>query len=209
LSPISPAVADFPRVARAERSTIGGRPRFPELRMRTGMADRLRWFGSVLALGAVLAQAEPLPVQSVPSVDLGRYVGRWYEIAAFPMYFQRKCIGDTTAEYALRPDGDITVVNRCRTADGFDEAAGKAWAVEGTRNSQLKVSFFWPFRADYWVVGLDDDYRWAVVGNPNRKYLWILSRTPRLPADDLERALQAAGNQGFDLTQLKYTEHGR
>jgi apolipoprotein D and lipocalin family protein len=173
------------------------------------MADRLRWFGSVLALGVVLAQAEPLPVQSVPGVDLGRYVGRWYEIAAFPMYFQRKCIGDTTAEYALRPDGDITVVNRCRTADGFDEAVGKAWAVEGSRNSRLKVSFFWPFRADYWVVGLDDDYRWAVVGNPNRKYLWILARTPALPADQLERALQAAGSQGFDLTQLKYTEHAK
>jgi apolipoprotein D and lipocalin family protein len=148
-------------------------------------------------------------VQSVGKVDLGRYVGRWYEIAAFPMFFQRQCIGDTTAEYALRPDGDISVVNRCRTEQGFDEATARAWAVDGTGGSQLKVSFFWPFRADYWVIGLDDDYQWAVVGNPNRKYLWLLSRTPRLGTEQLERALQAARSQGFDLTQLKYTFHGQ
>jgi len=69
----------------------------------------------------------------------------------------------------------------------------------------LKVSFFWPFRSDYWVIGLDADYRWAVVGNPNRKYLWILSRTPQLPAAELERARQAASAQGYDLGQLKTT----
>ncbi len=155
-----------------------------------------------------MAHSEPLPVQSVRQVHLSRYVGKWYEIAAFPMFFQRQCIGDTTAEYALRPDGDIAVVNRCRTEDGFDEAVGKAWAVDGTGNSQLKVSFFWPFRSDYWVIALDDDYQWAVVGNPNRKYLWVLSRTPRLPSEQLDRALEAAASQGFDLTQLKYTAHG-
>ena len=177
--------------------------------MNTDTARRFRVLGCVLALGGALAHAEPLPVQSVPNVDLGRYIGKWYEIAAFPMFFQRQCTGDTTAEYALRPDGDIAVVNRCRTEGGFDEAVGKAWPVPGTGNAQLKVSFFWPFRSDYWVIGLDGDYRWAVVGNPNRKYLWVLSRTPQLPKDQLDLALQAAASQGFDLGQLKYTGHGR
>lgn len=163
-------------------------------------------FGAA-ALAAGLAHGEPAPVQSVGPIDLGRYAGKWYEIAAFPMFFQRRCIGDTTAEYALRPDGEIAVRNRCRTEDGFDEANGTAWAVEGTVNSRLKVSFFWPFRADYWVIGLDGDYRWAVVGNPNRKYLWVLSRTPELPKEQLDRALQAASQQGYDLAQLRYTRH--
>jgi len=154
------------------------------------------------------ASADSLPVRSVAQVDLTRYAGKRYEIAAFPMFFQRRCIGDTTAEYRLRPDGDVEVVNRCRTETGFDEAVGKASAVSGTGNAQLKVSFFWPFRADYWVIGLDDAYQWAVVGNPNRKYLWILSRSPQLSNDQLDKALQAAASQGFDLSRLKYTSHG-
>ena len=143
---------------------------------------------ALLAL-TTFAAAETPPVASVERVDLTRYAGRWHEIAAFPMFFQRQCVGDTTAHYALRPDGDISVVNRCRTEDGFDEASGKAWAVEGTGNAQLKVSFFWPFRSDYWVIGLDEDYQWAVVGNPNRKFLWVLSRTPRLGRESLDNAL--------------------
>ena len=164
-----------------------------------------------LALGGCVGSlhAETVPVRSVQAVDLNRYVGKWYEIASFPMFFQRKCIADTTAEYAFRPDGDIAVVNRCRTEDGFDEAVGKAWAVEGTGNAQLKVSFFWPFRSDYWILGLDDGYQWAVVGNPNRKYLWVLSRTPQLPKEQLNQALEAAAKQGFDLADLKYTTHGQ
>ncbi len=153
------------------------------------------------------ASAAP-PVASVASVDLERYAGRWYEIASFPMYFQRQCIGDTTAEYALKPDGEVTVTNRCRTESGFSQAQGNAWAAEPGNNARLKVSFFWPFRSDYWVIGLDPDYRWAVVGNPDRKYLWILSRTAELPKALLEEALKAAVKQGYDLGQLSYTPHG-
>ena len=145
------------------------------------------------------------PVASVAEVDLARYLGKWYEIANFPMFFQRNCTGDTTAEYGLKSAGVVSVVNRCRTENGFDEAQGKASVVEGTGNAQLKVSFFWPFRSDYWVIGLDADYRWAVVGNPNRKYLWVLSRTPKMSQNLLEAALRAASMQGFDLTQLRYT----
>jgi apolipoprotein D and lipocalin family protein len=147
------------------------------------------------------------PVESVANVDLARYVGKWYEIASFPMYFQRNCLGDTTAQYARTTDGAISVVNRCRTKSGFDEARGKASVVAGSGNARLKVSFFWPFRADYWVIGLDKDYRWAVVGNPNRKYLWVLSRTPQLPRELLDEALKSAKSQGFDLTKLHYTTH--
>lgn len=158
-----------------------------------------------LTLLCPAAQAEAPPVQSVGQIDLVRYTGKWYEIAAFPMFFQRNCLGDTTAEYSLQPDGDVKVDNRCRTESGFDQAIGKAWVADAAVNSQLKVSFFWPFRADYWVIGLDQDYRWAVVGNPNRKYLWILSRTPQLPSAELERAMQAASAQGYDLSQLKTT----
>lgn len=165
--------------------------------------------GFFITPAAATAEETPLPpVQSVAAVDLTRYLGRWYEIAGFPMFFQRVCRGDTTATYGLREDGDISVTNRCRTESSFAQAVGKAWAVEGTGNSQLKVQFFWPFRANYWVIGLDPDYRWAVVGNPNRKYLWILSRTPTLPAESLELALKAATAQGFDIGQLRYTAHG-
>ena len=160
-----------------------------------------------LALVAGMARAEPAPVETVGTIDLGRYAGKWYEVAAFPMFFQRQCIGDTTAQYTLRPDGEIAVRNRCRTENGFDEANGRAWTAEGTVNSKLKVSFFWPFRSDYWVVGLDEDYRWAVVGNPNRKYLWVLSRTPELAKEQLDRALEAAKKQGYDLAPLRYTRH--
>jgi apolipoprotein D and lipocalin family protein len=145
------------------------------------------------------------PVASVAAVDLARYVGKWFEIASFPMFFQRQCVGDTTASYALGADGRVEVTNRCRTESGFDEANGIATVVEGWRNSRLKVSFFWPFKSDYWVLGLDDDYRWAVVGNPNRKYLWVLSRTPQLPKPLLDAALTSATAQGFDLSQLRYT----
>lgn len=156
-------------------------------------------------LSGAVARAEGPPVRSVGQIDLTRYVGKWYEIAAFPMYFQRDCIADTTAEYTWRPDGEISVDNRCRTASGSAQATGRAWMPDGAGPGQLKVSFFWPFRSDYWVIGLDADYRWAVVGNPNRRYLWLLSRTPQLPAAELARARQAASDQGYDLEQLKTT----
>ena len=158
----------------------------------------------LLTLLPIQALAQ-VPVVSVASVDLARYSGKWFEIASFPMFFQRNCIADTTAAYAPAKNGAISVLNRCRTESGFDEATGTATVVEGFRNSRLKVSFFWPFKADYWVIGLDPDYRWAVVGNPDRRYLWILSRTPQLAATETAAALASAKDQGFDLTQLRYT----
>ncbi len=166
---------------------------------------------AALLLVGACASVEPKgpPVRSVERVDVERYLGRWYEIASFPMVFQSRCVSDTTAEYSKRPDGDIAVRNRCRTADGsFTEATAHAWAVEGANNAQLKVSFFKPFRADYWVIGLDPDYKWAVVGQPSRKYLWLLSRTPTLSAQDRARALETATRQGYDLAPLRDTPQG-
>jgi apolipoprotein D and lipocalin family protein len=173
--------------------------------MFRSVASRLFLFA--LAWLPLPALAET-PVASVARVDLSRYAGKWFEIASFPMYFQRDCVGDITAEYALAPDGSVSVTNRCRTDSGFDEAKGKATVVEGSNNARLKVSFFWPFRSDYWVIGLDPDYRWAVVGNPNRRFLWVLSRTPQLPQESLDAALKAAADQGYDLKQLRYTAQG-
>ena len=169
---------------------------------------RLRRLVALLSLGLSCAAHAQVPasVTSVASVDLVRYAGTWFEIASFPMFFQRNCIADTTAEYALAAGGGISVRNRCRTKSGFDEATGKASVVEGSGNSRLEVSFFWPFKADYWILGLDPEYRWAVVGNPNRRYLWVLSRTAQLPPALLEAALASAGAQGFDLSQLRYTD---
>ncbi len=165
----------------------------------------VRQLVALLSFGVSFAAQAQAPVASVPSVDLVRYGGKWFEIASFPMFFQRNCIADTTAEYALAAGGGITVHNRCRTKSGFDEATGKATVVEGSGNGRLKLSFFWPFTADYWILGLDPEYRWAVVGNPNRQYLWVLSRTAQLPPALLEAALASASAQGFDLSQLRYT----
>jgi apolipoprotein D and lipocalin family protein len=162
-----------------------------------------RLFITALLASQSLMAADLPPVQSVPQVDLARYVGTWHEIARFPMYFQNQCVGDVTANYSKMDNGKIKVINRCRTKDGeFDQAEGSASVVENTGNSQLKVSFFWPFRADYWVIGLDPEYRWAVVGNPNRKYLWILSRSQTMTSSDLAAAKASALAQGYDLQQL-------
>jgi apolipoprotein D and lipocalin family protein len=184
-----------------DRAEVGRVPLFiQEISMQF-----VRRLSAFFLSGCALAAMAQQPVVSVPSVDLARYSGKWHEIASFPMFFQRNCIGDTTAQYTPAPDGVIRVRNRCRTESGLDEAVGKATVVEGSNNSQLKVSFFWPFKADYWIVGLDPEYRWAVVGNPNRKYLWVLSRSPQLSSPLLEAALASASAQGFDLTQLRYT----
>lgn len=162
--------------------------------------------GLLLTLFCNTALAQSIaPARSVESVDLTRYVGLWYEIANFPMFFQRNCIGDTTAHYSAREDGRIAIRNRCRTEDGVEEANGIAEIVPASGNARLKVSFFWPFKGDYWVFALDPDYRWAMVGNPNRKYLWVLSRTPVLPKEQLEFALKRASEQGFNLDELRFT----
>lgn len=141
------------------------------------------------------------PLEVVSYVDLDRYAGTWYEIATIPQRFQRGCVA-VTAEYSLRPDGDIKVVNSCRreTLDGpVRRVRGKAWVVDKQSKAKLKVRFFWPFSGDYWVIGLDPDYQWAVVGHPNRRYLWILSRAPHMDEGLYDELLGLAAAKGYDV----------
>jgi apolipoprotein D and lipocalin family protein len=160
----------------------------------------------ILALPALAIglQAEPAPLTVVPAVDLNRYAGTWYEIARLPNRFQRDCAGNTTATYTLRPDGKIGVLNRCRTADGKTKSAKGTARVADPKgpNTKLKVTFFWPFSGDYWIIGLDPDYRWALIGEPKRQYLWILSRDKRLPPDTLASLEAMAREKGFDTAKL-------
>ncbi len=162
----------------------------------------------VAATAAVYAvgQSKQEPLETVHSVDLNRYVGRWYEIARYPNRFQKKCVGDTSATYAFLEGGKIQVINRCRKNDGkLEEAKGKAKVVDAKTNAKLKVTFFWPFSGDYWIVGLDPEYRWAVIGEPSRKYLWILSRTPSMSDADYEHALRIVRKSGYDDSRLVKT----
>jgi apolipoprotein D and lipocalin family protein len=160
----------------------------------------------VILLAACAGPAKAPPVRTVPSVDLARYTGVWYEIARYPNSFQKGC-RDTTAVYTLRPDGEITVINRClKGTDGkIAEARGRAWLAEPSDTSRLKVTFFWPFRGDYWIIDLGGDYEYAVVGTPDREYLWILSRTPTLPDKEYAGILLRLNGQGFDPAKLLKT----
>ncbi len=153
-----------------------------------------------------LAKSGKSDLATVPAVDLNRYLGKWYEIARYPNRFQKQCVGDTTATYTLRDDGKITVLNACRRVDGtLDDAKGTAKVVDAATKAKLKVTFFWPFSGDYWIIGLDPEYRWAVVGEPGRKYLWILAREPHMSDEDYNKALAIIREKGFDETKLKMT----
>lgn len=164
---------------------------------------------ALLLLGAC-ATTQREPPETVAQVDLRRYAGTWYEIARLPNSFQdglgRSCV-DTTATYTLLADGALEVVNRCRNADSGREvvATGTARVVEGSGNAKLRVTFFWPFRGDYWVIGLDPRYRWAVVGDPDRERLWILSRRPAMSPGDYAQAVGIAAAQGFPVARLQPT----
>ena len=151
---------------------------------------------------------EPSPVRTVETVDLERYAGDWYEVARLPNRFQRRCVSDVRARYVIRTDGQLDVLNQCRTADGVIEARGVARIVDTRTSAKLKVRFapaalsFLPFVwGDYWILGLAADYSWAVVGSPDRKYLWILSRRPELPANARTAALATASANGFDTSR--------
>ncbi len=160
----------------------------------------------VLAFLFLMVTLQAAPPQVVAQVDLARYMGTWHEIAKFPNRFQRGC-GCTTATYALRPDGKVAVANRCRGVDGNPKLA-KGWAkvVDPTVPGKLRVTFFWPFFGDYWILALDPDYRHVLVGTPNRKYLWILARTPRMEESAYLALVQKAREPGFPVERLVRTE---
>lgn len=158
---------------------------------------------TLLARGPVGNTAVPQPAKAV---DIQRYLGRWYELARFEQSFQRDCDG-VTADYALRDDGKISVINRCRKPDGtMDEARGKAKVVEGANGAKLKVSFFGPFYGDYWVLDRGASYEWAIVGEPSGRYLWLLHREAE-PGEVVRDAMIARARAlGYDTALLRLTQ---
>ena len=166
----------------------------------------------LLALAAPVAMAQSgagAPNAPVADLDLERYAGQWHEIAHLPMFFQRQCVDRITATYTRQPDGTIEVRNACRTKDGdMDESTGVARPVDG-RPGALQVRFAPGFLswlpmvwADYWVVDLDPAYRWAVVGGPSRKYLWVLSREPSMERAQFEQITARARAKGYPVDRL-------
>ncbi|ACB32317.1 Lipocalin family protein [Leptothrix cholodnii SP-6] len=163
---------------------------------------------SALTALAVLAGCSTTPTAPLPTVatvDLARYAGGWYEISALPNRFQAMCVADTKAHYRAIGD-DIEVINRCRQADGsVTRATGIAKVVADSGNAKLRVSFFRPFYGNYWVLALDPDYRWVLVGEPKRRFGWVLSRTPQMAPADLDAALQRAVERGYARADFKPT----
>lgn len=156
---------------------------------------------------------KPEALVSIEALDVPRYMGRWYEIAKYPNSFQKKCIGSTSAEYALEASGEVSVTNRCRLENGeTSEAIGTARQVGDARSPKLKVRFAPAWLAwlpavwgNYWVIDIDTDYQLVAVSEPRREYLWILSRTPKVPGVAYEALLQRLSANGFDLQKLEIT----
>jgi apolipoprotein D and lipocalin family protein len=163
-------------------------------------------FALLVALLACRSPAAPLQV--VDEIDLDRYLGHWYEIASFPQRFQAGCVA-TSASYSRRDDGRIRVENVCREGR-FD---GELRRIEGLARvadpagsqARLEVQFFWPFHGDYWVIELDPAYRWAVVGHPSRRYLWILARERSLEPALYDDLLRRIASHGYDVSRLRRT----
>lgn len=173
-------------------------------------------FSLSLGLHAQAADHDPTlpPVTAVQHIELNRYVGKWYEIARLPMFFQRKCASDVSATYSIdKADASkIIVDNQCRKSDGkIIQSIGQATPIDGS-NSKLRVTFLPKFlrwlpmgRAPYWILKIDNDYQTALVGNPERKYLWILSRTPQISEATYQSYVDEARHQGFDVSKVTRT----
>ena len=166
-------------------------------------------FVSLLLLLPSFTLAQSLA--TVEHVDLDRYLGKWYEIASIPQYFQRQCARDVTAEYALK-NGAISVINRCTTVSGeVSEAEGQARIVDARSNAKLEVTFVklfgwrYLFGGDYWIIDLAPDYRYAVVGHPSRKYAWVLAATPQVSSQDLAAIENRLRASGYDTCGLLTT----
>lgn len=163
---------------------------------------------SVLLSGCIKTASVPPAEQPKPMeqrVDLARYMGTWYEIAAYPNRFERDC-QCSMAEYRL--DGDVVrVTNSCLrgSSQRLSQVTGKGFPVAGSNNTKLQVQFFWPFRGDYWILALDKDYRYSLVGSPDRDYLWILARTRSLSEPELLKLKQYAKQLGYDPEKLVMT----
>jgi apolipoprotein D and lipocalin family protein len=174
----------------------------------------IRGFWGILTVSAIALAAygqDSSPLTTVAKVDLKRYAGLWHEIARIPNRFQKQCAWGVTAEYALRADGRIDVVNRCYDSNGrIEEAKGLARVEDKSSNARLGVSFFsilgWrPVWGDYWIIGLGDDYQYAVVGAPGRNYGWILARERKLDEEVLKKIFAMLREQGYDPERFQMT----
>jgi apolipoprotein D and lipocalin family protein len=148
-------------------------------------------------------------LHTVPFVDLVKYAGKWFEIASFPQTFQKGC-HNTTAEYTLSDKGFVIVENKCNRdslSGKLSSIKGKAFVDKYSGNAKLKVQFFWPFKGKYWIIDLAEDYSYAVVSNPSKKYLWILCRTSTIDSSLYEKILERIKQKGFDLSKLQKTKH--
>lgn len=166
----------------------------------------LLWALGLLVLAGCSSRPAP---ETVGKVDLQRYQGAWYEIARLPLFFQRKC-AQSEAHYALQADGSVAVTNRCRTLDGGDQQVVGTAVTQPGRTDRLWVTFDNWFsnlfprltRGDYWILDLDDAYSVALVGTPDREYLWLLAREPQISAETRTRLLQVAEDKGYDTSDL-------
>jgi apolipoprotein D and lipocalin family protein len=143
-------------------------------------------------------------LETVAKVDLEKYLGKWYEIAHLPAGFQNGC-NQTTATYSLHDNGDISVLNECTKNGKYKKAKGTAKIVDKQTGAKLKVTFFWPFYGDYWIIKLGANYDYSIVGTPNRKYLWILSRTPKIDQKLFSKLTEFAKSKGFNTDNLILT----
>jgi apolipoprotein D and lipocalin family protein len=176
-----------------------------ELARRSGRWSRQ---GSLVLCAAALAACQNAPLDVVEGVDLGRFQGRWFEIARLPRATQIDCAA-TTASYRLRPEGDLVVTNECNVG-GLNGVRRQVTASAKVTNAAIPAKLsvdFGGFYGDYWIIDLDrDGYRYAVVGHPTRQYLWILSREPSMPTATLTPILERASQKGFDTSRLEYTK---
>jgi apolipoprotein D and lipocalin family protein len=153
-----------------------------------------------------LSKKEYGVLEVVPHVDLSKYLGKWFEIAHLPARFEEGC-SDIAATYSLQENSNISVLNECRRNGKVKVAKGTAKVVDKSTDAKLKVTFFWPFYGDYWIINLGSDYDYAVVGTPNRKYLWILSRTPQMDGKLFSQLTDFAKSKDFDVQSLIRTSH--
>jgi apolipoprotein D and lipocalin family protein len=158
----------------------------------------------LFSLTALAACKTDSTLRSVPELDLNRYLGTWHEIAKYPVSFERG-MTDVTATYSLREDGKIRVENAGYRDGKRKSAKARAWVPDPKRPAELKVSFFWPFRANYWVIALDPNYQWAIVGEPKRRYLWILARNPTMSDALYRKLIEEILRLGFDPERVEKT----
>jgi apolipoprotein D and lipocalin family protein len=177
------------------------------------METEIKWrpiIGGAIA-GAIfgyLMRRRPAPITVERKIDLNRYQGRWYEIATIPSKFEKGCI-NVTSEYSLQKDGTFNIVNECRTIEtgNLKKSFGKAILKDPGTNSKFKIKFRGPFKRDYQILSVGNEYEYALAGDQSRKRLWILSRKPILSKNVVDQLIDKAKNEGFDVGKIVFIKH--